>query len=110
MAAHALACVASRTRTDEHALDGEKTLAQESYHSLTRKTHTFFKTVLRMYAPAYIMKVDDDVYLQLDRLQYLVPQYQAMGNGESCTSHRAAPGHSLRRRSGTVHLGVRRRR
>lgn len=55
--------------------------SQERYHSLTRKTHTFFKTVLRLYDPQYLMKVDDDVFVQLSRLPLLAPQFNHLQKG-----------------------------
>ena len=68
---------------------------QERYHSLTRKTHTFFKTVLRLYDPQYLMKVDDDVFVQLPRLPLLTAQYNHMHKGTGTTSSHPAASHHI---------------
>ena len=49
---------------------------EESYLNLTNKTLTFFKTVVRQYDPQYIIKVDDDVYLRVDRVPAAVAQWR----------------------------------
>lgn len=54
---------------------------QEGYADLPRKTLLFFDTVLRQYAPKYIVKVDDDVYFRLDRVPAAVEQWASIGAG-----------------------------
>lgn len=54
---------------------------QEGYADLPRKTLLFFETVLRQYDPQYIVKVDDDVYLRLDRVPAAVEQWASVGAG-----------------------------
>ena len=49
---------------------------QEEYLSLTNKTFTFFTTVVQQYNPQYIFKVDDDVYLRVDRVPAAVKQWK----------------------------------
>ncbi|KAL6767917.1 hypothetical protein ACKKBF_B37090 [Auxenochlorella protothecoides x Auxenochlorella symbiontica] len=51
----------------------------EGYADLPRKTLLFFETVLRQYDPQYIVKVDDDVYLRLDRVPAAVEQWASVG-------------------------------
>lgn len=51
---------------------------KEDYHNLVTKSREFFRNVLASYAPKYIMKVDDDVYLQLPRLSAAVKQWDSM--------------------------------
>lgn len=76
----------TRTTPTHHVQHAHATCvrAQERYKSLTRKTHVFLGTVLRMYHPSYILKADDDIYLQLDRLPMLVPQLMQMQKGACC--------------------------
>ena len=50
----------------------------EDYHNLVFKSREFFKTVMASYSPKYIVKVDDDVYLQLNRLPMAVKQWESM--------------------------------
>eukprot|EP00210_Caulerpa_lentillifera_P005805 g5551.t1 len=69
---------------------------EEHYLSLTFKTLTFFRYVIKHFDPKYIVKIDDDVYFRLDRLPTAVPQWQAkhadyvgcMKRGEVFTSER----------------------
>lgn len=51
----------------------------ESYLSLATKTLNFFSTVSKLYNARYILKVDDDVYLRLDRVPSVVAQWEGLG-------------------------------
>lgn len=65
-------------------------MLQESYGGLPFKVLTFLKAVMALYNPAYVYKVDDDVYLRLDRVPPAVAQWQAQRVGAyalSCTSN-----------------------
>jgi len=53
----------------------------EHYLGLPKKTITFFKTVLDMFDPEYIFKVDDDVYLKLSALSLAIPQWRENESG-----------------------------
>ncbi|KAK2077461.1 hypothetical protein QBZ16_004306 [Prototheca wickerhamii] len=50
----------------------------ETYADLPRKTLVFFSTVLQKYRPRYIFKVDDDVFLRLDRVAVAVAQWASI--------------------------------
>lgn len=49
---------------------------EETYLNLTNKTMTFFRTVMRQYNPQYIIKIDDDVYLRVDRVPAAIAQWR----------------------------------
>jgi len=49
---------------------------EETYLRLTNKTLTFFRTVMELYNPQYIIKVDDDVYLRVDRVPAAIIQWR----------------------------------
>ena len=51
---------------------------EEDYHNLVTKSREFFRKVMASYSPKYIVKVDDDVYLQLPRLTAAVKQWDSM--------------------------------
>lgn len=51
----------------------------ESYSSLTLKTYLYFKMVMFSYEVDYILKIDDDVYLQLPRVPAVVQQWKETG-------------------------------
>lgn len=48
---------------------------QEGYSSLTNKTLTFLRYVSQRYDAQYIVKMDDDVYLRLDRMPTAIAQW-----------------------------------
>ena len=52
---------------------------EENYKTLTVKTLAFLTAVLEQYTPQYIIKVDDDVYLRLDRVPSAISQWAARG-------------------------------
>ena len=54
---------------------------QETYLGLANKTRTFFAAVLAQYDPDWIVKVDDDMYLLVDRLLLAAEQWNKMGAG-----------------------------
>jgi galactosylxylosylprotein 3-beta-galactosyltransferase len=79
---------------------------EETYLSLTNKTLTFFKTVMQLYNPQYIIKVDDDVYMRVDRVPAAIAQWRerkadyigCMKNGPVLTNPRQRwyePQHSV---------------
>lgn len=54
---------------------------QEQYNSLTNKTVAFLTLITSIYAPQYIVKADDDVYLRVDRIPYAVKQWGTFQSG-----------------------------
>ena len=54
---------------------------QESYAALNKKTLAFFSTVARQYDAEYIVKVDDDAFVRLDRLSRAVDQWHQLSAG-----------------------------
>ena len=54
---------------------------QESYAALNKKTLAFFGTAAGIYEADYIIKVDDDAFLRLDRLPHAVGQWRQLGAG-----------------------------
>ncbi|GMH42893.1 hypothetical protein BSKO_10812 [Bryopsis sp. KO-2023] len=50
---------------------------EEGYLQLADKTLLFIRTVVKLYEPEYILKVDDDVYFRLDRVPHAVRQWKA---------------------------------
>lgn len=59
-------------------------MPQESYGGLPFKVLTFLKVITAQYNPAYVFKVDDDIYLRLDRVPPVVAQWQAQHAGARC--------------------------
>lgn len=55
--------------------------SQERYSSLTLKTFLFLRTAISRYDVQYVVKADDDIYINLQRLPLAVPQWQAMERG-----------------------------
>ncbi|KAI8103077.1 hypothetical protein M9434_005862 [Picochlorum sp. BPE23] len=51
----------------------------ETYANLAEKSHAFFKVVMSLYDPTYIVKVDDDVYFKLSRLPSIVQHWTSIG-------------------------------
>ena len=47
----------------------------ESYENLVEKSYEYFRWVIQHYNPKYIIKVDDDVYLKLNRIPAAVTQW-----------------------------------
>ncbi len=54
------------------------TTLQEHYSQLTNKTRTFFKSVDAQYNADWVLKMDDDVYLNPTRLLAAVAQWERM--------------------------------
>lgn len=54
---------------------------QDTYKTLTFKTVAFWEVVAQHFSVQYVVKVDDDSYVRLDRLAIAVGQWQAMGAG-----------------------------
>lgn len=44
--------------------------------SLTKKTLVFLQQVTAQYQADYVVKVDDDVYLRVDRLPFAIAQWK----------------------------------
>ncbi|KAK9803488.1 hypothetical protein WJX73_007726 [Symbiochloris irregularis] len=73
----------SNSQEQERALDAEaaefggflRLSLQEGYSSLTDKTLEFLRTASRQYDARYIVKVDDDVFLRVDRLPHAFRQW-----------------------------------
>ena len=49
---------------------------QEAYLSLTKKTLVFLQEVTQHYDADYIIKVDDDVFLRVDRVPTVIAQWK----------------------------------
>eukprot|EP00873_Tetraselmis_striata_P013995 jgi/Tetstr1/434259/TSEL_023366.t1 len=49
---------------------------KDTYTGLPWKTHSFVVTVYRLYNPKFIVKVDDDLYVRLDRLRLALEYYE----------------------------------
>ena len=54
---------------------------QEAYTSLTDKTLEFLRTATKLYDVRYIVKVDDDVFLRVDRLPHAFKQWDEIHAG-----------------------------
>jgi hypothetical protein len=52
---------------------------QEDYRALPNKTRTFFRTVTQQWDPDWVIKMDDDVYLNTARLLHAARQWDVMG-------------------------------
>eukprot|EP00890_Picochlorum_soloecismus_P002142 jgi/Picsp_1/2929/NSC_01154-R1_galactosyltransferase family protein len=50
----------------------------ESYENLAVKSRVFLEIVMLEYSPDYIVKVDDDVYVRLDRIPGAIRQWKEM--------------------------------
>ncbi len=61
--------------------------AQEAYLSLANKTLMFLSEAARQYDAQYIVKVDDDVYLRLDRIPHAISQWRDIHAGV-CGHHK----------------------
>ena len=62
---------------------------QEAYLDLAKKTLAFFSTATRLYDADYIIKVDDDVFLRLDRVPAVLRQWADLGAGACSEANRA---------------------
>ena len=56
---------------------------QDHYKTLAFKTLAFWQLVIEQYDAKYIIKVDDDNYVRLDRLAIAVRQWDDQGAGAS---------------------------
>ena len=54
---------------------------QDTYKTLTFKTVAFWEVVAQHFSVQYVIKVDDDSYVRLDRLAIAIGQWQAVGAG-----------------------------
>ena len=54
---------------------------QDIYQRLTFKTVAFWEVVSTLYNVNYVIKVDDDSYVRLDRLSIALSQWANMGAG-----------------------------
>ena len=54
---------------------------QDIYQRLTFKTVAFWEVVSSLYNVDYVVKVDDDSYVRLDRLSIALSQWANMGAG-----------------------------
>lgn len=52
---------------------------QENYRFLPNKTRTFFKMVTDNWEPDWVIRMDDDVYLNIPRLLDTARQWDKMG-------------------------------
>jgi hypothetical protein len=58
---------------------------------LSFKTFGFWKTVSKAYRADYIVKIDDDNYVRLDRLAVAIRQWKYMGAGTKLFSQYGLP-------------------
>ncbi len=59
---------------------------QEDYNSMTMKLVKLLKLLLANHQPKYLVKVDDDVYLQVPRLPHALQRWQERRAGVlACT-------------------------
>jgi hypothetical protein len=56
---------------------------QDTYKRLTFKTVAFWERVSALYDVKYVVKVDDDSYVRLDRLTIALQQWADKGAGEA---------------------------
>lgn len=61
---------------------------QDHYKTLAFKTLAFWQLVIEQYNTRYIIKVDDDNYVRLDRLAIAVRQWEDLGAGTAPFSSR----------------------
>ena len=66
---------------------------QDHYKTLAFKTLAFWQLVIEQYNARYIIKVDDDNYVRLDRLAIAVRQWEDIGAGAA--PFPAGPAHCL---------------
>lgn len=59
---------------------------QDIYQRLTFKTVAFWEIVSKLYHVNYVVKVDDDSYVRLDRLSIAMSQWTQMGAGADLPS------------------------
>ena len=57
---------------------------QDTYQRLTFKTVAFWNVVSSQFSVEYVVKVDDDSYVRLDRLTIALGQWAEMGSGKVC--------------------------
>ncbi len=57
---------------------------QEAYLDLANKTLMFLSAAAQRYEVQYIIKVDDDVYLRLDRIPHAIQQWTDIHAGKTC--------------------------
>lgn len=62
-------------------------VTQERYSSLTLKTFLFLRTAISRYDVQYVIKADDDIYLNPPRLALAIPQWHAMQRGTPIVCH-----------------------
>lgn len=55
---------------------------QDLYNMLSFKTYEFWKTVSKRYKADYVVKIDDDNYVRLDRLAVAIRQWNYLGTGK----------------------------
>mmetsp|Transcript_4590 Transcript_4590/g.12773 ORF Transcript_4590/g.12773 Transcript_4590/m.12773 type:complete len:410 (-) Transcript_4590:101-1330(-) len=48
----------------------------EGYTALSYKSHAYFATVMSLYNPAFVVKIDDDTYFRPDRLYHSLAGYR----------------------------------
>lgn len=54
---------------------------QDLYNMLSFKTFEFWKVVCKRFNADYVVKIDDDNYVRLDRLAVAIRQWQYLGHG-----------------------------
>ncbi len=65
----------------DHIKSGIRCCLQDIYQRLTFKTVAFWEVVSSLYNVEYVVKVDDDSYVRLDRLTIALAQWTQMGAG-----------------------------
>ena len=64
--------------------------AQDAYHSLSYKTMALWKLAEEQFDAEFVIKVDDDNYVRLDRLTHAIDQWNGLGAGARHTACSAA--------------------
>lgn len=55
---------------------------QDEYHGLSYKTMALWKIAEEGFSADYVIKMDDDNYVRLDRLAHALDQWTQLGAGE----------------------------
>ncbi|KAI8471825.1 MAG: galactosyltransferase-domain-containing protein [Monoraphidium minutum] len=79
-----------RSMAEEAALHGDvmRLPLEEGYLNLPNKTRTFFAAAAELYEADWVIKMDDDVYLNMERLTLAMRQWDRIGAGYvGCLKH-----------------------
>ena len=65
-------------------------VVQDAYHSLSYKTMALWRLAEEQFEAEFVIKVDDDNYVRLDRLTHAIDQWNDLGAGARAAMHSAA--------------------